>query len=58
VEDFPKNEIGQLIARATQQVFPLCQPANPLSQQALPWQPDWSHHSLPAHWWELELPQE
>jgi hypothetical protein len=41
-----EKETGRFIARATQQVFPLCLPAIPLSQQQeLPWQPDWSFQS-------------
>jgi hypothetical protein len=39
-EDFSRKESRQFIARATQQVFPLCQPAIPLSQQELPLQRD------------------
>jgi hypothetical protein len=58
-EDFSRKRIRQFIPRATQQVFPLCQPAIPLSQQLeLPWQPDWSLHSLQARWWKLESSQE
>jgi hypothetical protein len=57
-EDFCKKEPRQFIARATQRVFPLFQPAIPQSPQELPWQPDWSLHSLQARWWELELSQE
>jgi hypothetical protein len=56
-EDFSRTESRQFIARATQQVFPLCQPAIPLSQQELRLQRD-SYLSLQAQWWGPELPQE
>jgi hypothetical protein len=53
-----RKESRQFIARATQQVFPLCQPAIPLSQQLeLRLQRDLSQ-SLQAQWWEPELLQE
>jgi hypothetical protein len=53
-----EKESRQFIARATQQVFPLCQPAIPLSQQLeLRLQRDLSQ-SLQAQWWEPELLQE
>jgi hypothetical protein len=53
-----EKESRQFIARATQQVFPLCQPAIPLSQQLeLRLQRDLSQ-SLQAQWWEPELSQE
>jgi hypothetical protein len=59
-EDFSRKESGRFIARETQQVFPLCPPAIPLSQQQeLPWQRDWSFQSpQAAESWELELSQE
>ena len=60
-----KRKNSSLIARATPQVFPRCQPASQWCQPAnqwwqleLPLQPEWSHHLLQAQWWEPELPQE
>jgi len=52
-----EKESRQFIARATQQVFPLCQPAIQWWQLELPLQRD-SSQSLQAQWWEPELPQE
>ena len=63
VEDFPKNQIGQLMSQVTRQVFPLFQRvfplfqrAIPLSQQELRFQRD-SFRSLRAQWSELALSQ-
>jgi hypothetical protein len=63
VEDFPKNQIGQLMNPVTRQVFPLfqpairlSQPAIPLSQQELRLQLD-SFRSLQAQWSELASSQ-
>jgi hypothetical protein len=60
-----EKESRQFIARATRQVFPLCQPAIPLCQPAIPLsqQPELRlqrdlSQSLQAQWWERELPQE
>jgi hypothetical protein len=52
-----EKESRQFIARATQQVFPLCQPAIQWWQLELPLQRN-SHRSLQAQWWGPELPQE
>jgi hypothetical protein len=52
-----EKESRQFIARATQQVFPLCQPAIQWWQLELPLQRD-SYPSLQAQWWGPELPQE
>jgi hypothetical protein len=57
VEDFLKNENGQLMSPATRQVFPLFQPAIPLSQQELRLQRDLSHW-LQAQWSGLASSQE
>jgi hypothetical protein len=57
-EDFSKERKSPgLIARVTQQVFPLRQPAIPLSQQELPLQRDSSLQSPQAGSWELDLSQ-
>ena len=57
-EDFSNGKnSGNLLPRATQQVFPLRQLAIPLSQQELRLQRDLSQ-SLQAQWWGPELPQE
>lgn len=56
-EDFSRKESRQFIARATQQVFPLCQLAIQWWQLELPLQRN-SYRSLQAQWWGPELPQE
>jgi len=56
-EDFSKKECRQLIARATQRVFPLYQPAIHWWQLELLLQRD-SFQSSQAPWWEPELAQE
>ena len=52
-----RKEYRQFIAGATQQVFPLCQPAIQWWQLELLLQQD-SSQSLQAQWWEPELSQE
>jgi hypothetical protein len=52
-----EKESRQFIARATQQAFPLCQPAIQWWQPELPLQRD-AYRSLQAQWWGPELPQE
>jgi hypothetical protein len=52
-----EKEARQFIARATQQVFPLCQPAIQWWQLELPLQRN-SYRSLQAQWWGPELLQE
>jgi hypothetical protein len=49
-----RKEYREFIARATQQVFPLCQPAIQWWQLELRLQRD-SYPSLQAQWWEPEL---
>ena len=64
-EVFHRNSGGRLlekenpgfIPRATQQVFPLFQPAIQWWQLELPLQRN-SYRSLQAQWWGPELPQE
>jgi len=48
VEDFPKNQIGQLTSSVIEQAFPLFQPEIPWFQQELRIQRDSSRQSLQA----------
>jgi hypothetical protein len=57
VEDFPENQIGQLMGLVTRRVFPLFQPATPWLRQELRIQRDSSFQSLQAQLSELALSQ-
>jgi hypothetical protein len=56
-EDFPKNQIGQLMSPVIGRASPLFQPEIPWWQQELRIQRDSSRQSSQAQWSELALSQ-